>query len=197
MKNTFKAKTYEDFLSELVETDEEKVSELIDRYVSDYKQYLLGMYEGDSYQKGNEEISGTILMTQSPVERMFYISLKNAAIKNGITLGDGLHDLKPQYKVEVSRKTYYIDFCLSVFNGNDDAIDLFIEVDGHKFHNESKKKVAEDKQRERALQTSCDGMITFTGSEVYNDPDGCAEETISTLLKLMKKKSWSMGWKNE
>ena len=197
MKNTFKAKTYEDFLSELVETDEEKVSELIDRYVSDYKQYLLGMYEGDSYQKGDEEISGTILMTQSPVERMFYISLKNAAIKNGITLGDGLHDLKPQYKVEVLRKTYYIDFCLSVFNGNDDAIDLFIEVDGHKFHNESKKKVAEDKQRERALQTSCDGMITFTGSEVYNNPDGCAEETISTLLKLMKKKSWSKGWKHE
>lgn len=197
MKNKFKAKKYNDFLSELQESDEEKVSELIERCVSDYKQYLLGMYDGDLYEKCHEEIDGTILMTQSPVERMFYISLKNAAVRNGITLDDGFHYFKPQYKVEVSRKTYYIDFCLSVFDGISDSIDLFIEVDGHKYHNESKKKVAEDKRRERALQTSCAGMITFTGSEVYNDPDGCAEEAVSTLLKLMKNKAWSMGWKYE
>ena len=31
----------------------------------------------------------------------------------------------------------------------------------------------------------------------YNDPDGCAEEAVSTLLKLMKNKAWSMGWKYE
>ena len=186
MKTKFSAVTYKDFLEELQQTDETKLSQLIDSCVDDYKQYLLGMFDGDTYQIGDEEIGQTILMTQSPIERLFYVSLRRELALGGINVGDGFNDLTPQQKVSAGAKNYYIDFSLSRFDGTDKVVELFIELDGHKYHNESKKKVAEDRKRERAVQGSCDKLITFTGSEIFNDPGECARETIKIFNRLLK-----------
>lgn len=186
MKTKFDAITYKGFLEELQQTDEMKLSQLIDSYVDDYKQYLLGLFDGDTYHVGEEDIDQTILMTQSPIERLFYVSLKRELALIGINVGDGYNDLTPQQKVSAGSKNYFIDFSLSRFDGTDKVVELFIELDGHKYHNESKKKVADDRKRERAVQSSCDKLITFTGSEVFNDPGECARETIKIFNRLLK-----------
>lgn len=188
MLNRPKSRTYEDFLIEIDKTDEIKFKEQLDFYVDEYKQYLLGTHAEDVYDDKYDDIERTILSTDSPIERMFYIAVKHELIYKGYVEGNEFL-LLPQYEVEsYSGTKYYVDFALLYADFQKEKFySLFIELNGHDYHS-NKAQLTRDKKRERDLENYCDRLITFTGTEIYTDPLECADEAISTMNIIIREK---------
>jgi hypothetical protein len=60
--------------------------------------------------------------------------------------------------------------------------DVIVECDGHDFHDRTKKQVARDKARDRAMVSGGDKVFRFSGSEIWKDPVQCADETLRFLV---------------
>lgn len=60
---------------------------------------------------------------------------------------------------------------------------LVIECDGHDFHERTKEQAARDRSRDRKLVTQGYTVFRFTGSELWRDPIGCAEQVIDWWTK--------------
>lgn len=58
---------------------------------------------------------------------------------------------------------------------------LAVECDGHAYHERTKEQAAHDRTRDRALQADGLAVFRFTGSQLYNDPLGCAAEIYSFM----------------
>lgn len=58
---------------------------------------------------------------------------------------------------------------------------LIVECDGHPFHEKTKEQSARDKKRDRVLQELGFKVFHFTGSQVWNDVFGCAQEAVRSL----------------
>lgn len=96
-----------------------------------------------------------------------------------------------QQEIIVNGKKYIADF---LFDGeNSDFCDwigglkIVIECDGHNFHQKTKKQVAYDNERQLALQTAGYDVIRFSGSQIYKDPIGCAENAYNFILSKIKR----------
>ncbi len=61
---------------------------------------------------------------------------------------------------------------------------LVVEVDGHEFHEKTKVQASRDKDRDRQLLLAGCPVIRFSGSDVFNDPEGCAEEIDDQLNEI-------------
>lgn len=83
--------------------------------------------------------------------------------------------LVPQYPFQ----KYRIDWAIL-----DPDCTIFVECDGHNFHERTKEQAARDRQKDRAIQRSGIPVFRFTGSEIYADPTNCAYQTIELLIKL-------------
>lgn len=57
---------------------------------------------------------------------------------------------------------------------------IYIECDGHAFHERTPEQAARDKRRDRWL-TRTGVVLRFTGSEINRDPTGCAAEVLDRL----------------
>jgi len=66
-------------------------------------------------------------------------------------------------------------------------IKLAIEVDGHEFHS-SKEDRADDAARDRELAGEGFQVIRFTGSQVHQNPEGCAEQVEDTVDRMFQKR---------
>jgi very-short-patch-repair endonuclease len=53
---------------------------------------------------------------------------------------------------------------------------LVVECDGHDYHERTKEQAASDRSRDRQLNASGYDVFRFTGSELWRDPWGCAEQ---------------------
>lgn len=58
---------------------------------------------------------------------------------------------------------------------------LVVECDGHDFHERTKEQARRDKQRDRFLVSKGCRVLRFTGSEIWADPEKCADEVIDHL----------------
>lgn len=58
---------------------------------------------------------------------------------------------------------------------------MVVECDGHDFHERTKEQARHDKKRDRFFQSKGYKVLRFTGSEIWADPDRCAEEIIDEL----------------
>ncbi len=79
--------------------------------------------------------------------------------------------LVPQLRV----LKYRVDFGLFVY-AEGKELKLAIECDGHDFHEKTKEQAAHDKKRDRAITAEGYRMFRFTGSEIWRDALGCADE---------------------
>lgn len=87
-----------------------------------------------------------------------------------------------QYKIENKR----IDFLF-----RDPPVQVFIECDGHDFHERTKEQAARDRQRDRSLQQTGTPILRFTGSEIFADPLGCAHQVFDFVGDLHMNQSLS------
>ena len=55
---------------------------------------------------------------------------------------------------------------------------VIVECDGHDFHERTKEQAARDRARDRRASLSGVVVLRFTGSEIWTDPLGCAEQVI-------------------
>jgi very-short-patch-repair endonuclease len=63
---------------------------------------------------------------------------------------------------------------------------VFVEVDGHDFHQRTKEQAQYDKSRDRFMTATEAKVFRFTGSEIYRDPEACALEVLEYVLKVQQ-----------
>jgi very-short-patch-repair endonuclease len=88
--------------------------------------------------------------------------------------------IHPQYEWE----SYRIDFAFDAAWGKT----VFVECDGHDFHERTKEQAERDRAKDRRIQEAGITIFRFTGSEIYRDPANCAEQVINFLAKSLPPK---------
>ena len=149
---------------------------------------------------------------QSPIERLFLMSLLNSGWDLGCGAGsyyEWERDVWRIPSIAAARKARSFSPCFHNDDGNgtskgalqlpivvdgrsfrlDFAIFVFdtrvaIELDGHEFHEKTKEQARKEKSRQRLLTADGWHVLRFTGSEVYGDAQACVFEAINTAEKL-------------
>jgi len=158
------------------------------------------------------DIDGTIVECQSIIEQVMFIALSVAAMEVadnvifvvrgreyfGEDKGATIIKIEPQAEMG----DYRVDFLLTYKNvvpdfdnptklpdgreipGSKYEIkEMIIECDGHDFHDRTKEQARKDRQRDRMLQSIGYPVSRYTGSEIWADVFGCAQEVMRVLLK--------------
>ena len=140
---------------------------------------------------GEREIS-------SPVEQLFFIEHFCREYRSHWNEGT-LFNLTPQYKDKSTGKyrlDFLVDFVGYAMNTklnlviSEKAIcsieppKLAIEIDGHIWHEKTKKQVQHHKERERFLVAHEWRLLRFTGSEVFESPGKCLNEVADVANSL-------------
>lgn len=60
---------------------------------------------------------------------------------------------------------------------------MIVECDGHDYHERTKEQARRDKRRDRYFQSRGYKVLRFTGSEIWADPDQCADEIVEQLAR--------------
>ena len=126
---------------------------------------------------------GRKIKSQSPIEQLFAVAFHHL---QNISEIDGDYELCQQYQVATNEAEYKIDF---VIRGGVDELYLAtektsfpligIELDGHNWHEKTKRQVEHDKIRERALTASGVTLLRYAGTEVWRDPIKCVKDAYS------------------
>lgn len=167
-------------------TESSKIAS-INGTVNDFAEYL-------------QEYDAEFKKVQSPLEGAYLASILKENFTHSIVgwLLDRYgyqFNIESQYEVDYHATKYYPDFCLSIVDTDKEQTicQFFVEIDGHEFHEKTKEQVRHDKLRERNLLEDCDGIVRFSGSEVYDDPDECAYETLELMAKRFSKELIKLG----
>jgi very-short-patch-repair endonuclease len=128
----------------------------------------------------------------SPIEEAFLWALTGTALSRcmeveltkGWVIGDGPERLviEPQAKVRRYRVDFRLGFVSHMTNdGAPKSAEMFVECDGHDYHERTKAQAAKDRSRDRVLQTMGMPVFRFTGSEIFKDPLACARQVLDEL----------------
>lgn len=100
--------------------------------------------------------------------------------------------LQPQYKVQSDKRVFYLDFAVIAEDFETKTgvknldFKLAIECDGHDFHKSTKEQVQRDNERDYDLKLLGFDVLHFSGSQIYNDPFGCAVKTLQYIKKRVR-----------
>lgn len=72
--------------------------------------------------------------------------------------------ITPQFKWN----GYRIDFCVRTRRHPDKMV--FVECDGHDFHERTKEQAERDRSKDRAIQAAGIPILRFTGREIWRNP---------------------------
>ena len=134
---------------------------------------------------------------KSPVEQLFFIEWLYREFH--YDSNDFPFFLEAQYQDESTGKfklDFKVDFIQEVLGWGlkwDEVIKetegpkLGIEIDGHIWHEKTKKQVQYHKERERFLVANNWKLLRFTGSEVFKNPEKCFWETLEVAWPLRSK----------
>lgn len=140
----------------------------------------------------------------SPVEQMFFIEWHGQRFGHDVSVAADRFDLLPQHQNKTTgrfRIDFAVDFVTGIINCPTDSIYyrreediatnvkeplLGVEIDGHQWHEKTKAQAQRDKERERFLVAHGWKILRFTGSEVFNNPRKCVEETIGCASDLSR-----------
>jgi very-short-patch-repair endonuclease len=79
---------------------------------------------------------------------------------------------------QVTIGDYRVDFLVLHLEGIEGLGGVVIECDGHDYHERTKEQAARDKARDRDLQEQGYKVFRFTGSEIWRDTIGCADQPL-------------------
>lgn len=142
----------------------------------------------------------------SPIEKLFFAALQYQVWRNVSeytrfdvvdteefeTLAKGYQHnidqptliIRPQAQLEGWR----VDFLIHAYDfarkgGPQGWRKLIVECDGHDYHERTKEQAAKDRSRDREVQLRDYSVLRFTGSEIYKDAWGCAEQVTYWAVK--------------
>lgn len=166
----------------------------IDRIVHRIETNMRGDWESSVYGV----VERLQAVCESPIEVMFGSTLLLAGMladgpgkmgrpyfalqsQETLDLKASLVAVVPQY----NWKGFRIDFalCCEHLEGP-----VFIECDGHDFHERTKEQASRDRSKDRAIQEAGIVVLRFTGSEIYRSPNDCAAQAISVIGKRARPK---------
>lgn len=129
---------------------------------------------------------------KSPIEKIFLTAFEiycNCEDKEQLYLF-------PQKEIECENHKYIIDFefdsddYLTKLLLKDEIVNknfkLAIECDGYEFHQKTKEQVQHDNEREYELKMAGYEVLRFSGTQIYNNPLKCAEDTYNYIMKRIK-----------
>lgn len=90
----------------------------------------------------------------------------------------GQWELVPQFPWE----GYRIDF--AIFSSL--PYPIFVECDGHDFHERTKEQAARDREKDRRIQAAGIPILRFTGSQIHASPLSCAYEIYNFIYKRVQ-----------
>lgn len=145
--------------------------------------------QGDVTRDALEAFHATKHLCESPIEVLMLAGL----ISIGFGYADKLNAVVPYDAVErinaaalkrhvivpqmvIPQFNYRADFFISLDTNGSKRIGLFVECDGHDYHEKTKEQAARDRKRDRDLQSLGMNILRFTGSEIYNDFNRCLVE---------------------
>lgn len=115
----------------------------------------------------------------SPMEALFRAGWELNALRHPMSSEACL-----SYSQQAPLGVYRADFLFSVVDESGEKKKLVVEIDGHDFHERTKRQAAHDKARDRWMTGEKCQVIRFTGSEVYANPFACAKEVADRLYQL-------------
>lgn len=123
---------------------------------------------------------------ESPIEMIFNFAydLINLSREDG----DCIFSLYPQEEIKIDNKKYRADFLFDsteyedVFEKEIKSFKLVIECDGHEFHEKTKSQVALRNNRDMDLKKLGYDILHFSGSQIFNEPFKCANDTLDYIL---------------
>jgi hypothetical protein len=86
----------------------------------------------------------------------------------------------PQYPVFSDDREFRCDFRFELHDSGSLQV-VYVETDGHDWHEKTQEQVARDRSRERSITRTGNPVLRFTGSEVWASPRRCEREIIATL----------------
>lgn len=177
-----------------------------DKFVEDY---LSGIWTED----GNPGLTGKAIakyhgakdLCQSPIERMMLggliatpfgygigenIIIPAAEIESADAASPVNNYIVPQMQIPQFR--YRTDFFVSLATNGYRRLGMFIECDGHDWHEKNKEQAARDRKRDRDLQSLGVNVLRFTGSEIFSNFDECMNQ-IDMFGSDLIEKEWVSG----
>jgi very-short-patch-repair endonuclease len=94
-------------------------------------------------------------------------------------LSSALITVHPQYNWGKYRIDFFIEY-------EKLGHPIFIECDGHEFHERTKDQAERDRTRDRDIQEAGIAILRFTGREIYRDPFGCANQISKFALSRIR-----------
>lgn len=89
--------------------------------------------------------------------------------------------LHPQYQWE----GYRIDFAI-VMHVKERRIMVFVECDGHDFHERTADQAERDRSKDRKIQEAGITILRFTGREIYRSPSKCVVSILEFFSKRLR-----------
>jgi very-short-patch-repair endonuclease len=87
-------------------------------------------------------------------------------------------EIRPQFCWE----NYRIDFAILTKL----PYPIFIECDGHEFHERTKEQAGRDREKDRRIQAAGIPILRFTGSQIHANPNKCAMEVYDFIKERLK-----------
>lgn len=137
----------------------------------------------------------------SPIEKAMAMSMVGVCIakydrfrfvsETGLGIDDAKRMIKDEVKwapgliiPQVIVGQYRVDFLIIYGKGKFGWGGVVVECDGHEFHEKTKEQASHDKARDRYLQSLGLKVFHFSGSDIWNDPFGCAEQALDQADSL-------------
>lgn len=86
-------------------------------------------------------------------------------------------EICPQFPYE----NFRVDFAIFQAHAHGTITKIIIECDGHEFHERTKKQARRDRSRDRFFTASGWQVLRFTGSEIHEDANACAEQIVELI----------------
>jgi very-short-patch-repair endonuclease len=147
-----------------------------------------------------EELRHAISKCESPIEELLIAALVGASKISELSLhfclgefsSEATFDEAAFFWPQANIGRYRVDLAIVdatlPFNHTPPRI-MIVECDGHDFHEKTKDQARRDKQRDRFFQSKGYKVLRYAGSEIWADPEKCADEIIDELAK------WD-SWRN-
>jgi very-short-patch-repair endonuclease len=135
-----------------------------------------------------EALESATSKSESPIERLLMAALYAQAqieLTNVVFFLGDFPDIPP---IEGSACVYSqarigkyrADIAIWDSTGNSPRV-MIVECDGHDYHERTKEQARKDKARDRYFQSLGHKVLRFTGSEIWECPETCAEEVFAQL----------------
>lgn len=171
---------------------------------------IVGAIAAQAWERIEEIQEGDWVKFTSPIEEVFFVALdavcsmsstevaslfvaKDEQAVERLKQFDGRYpfgDAKSSLIIELQKQVgdWRVDFFIHYYDWgypNKPAgwATLIVECDGHDFHERTKEQAARDRSRDRRAQHDGIPVLRFTGSELWRDPIGCAEQVIAFYQK--------------